>query len=138
DMISDMRHETSRHPSVKLNIVIFLRSDIFHHVQEIALEPDKLPVTYMAWSDREALMHLLDIRLEDALNGSFSAADIWSRLFVDTIDGISPREFIASWSIPRPRDVIYFLKQSIWTAISRGRSIVQEDDLYVARKAYSQ
>src|SRR5581483_1034353 len=68
DMISDMRHETSRHPSVKLNIVIFLRSDIFHHVQEIALEPDKLPVTYMAWSDREALMHLLDIRLEDALN----------------------------------------------------------------------
>jgi len=122
---------------VAVSITIFIRSDIFAHVQPLAGEQDKLPIRRIMWTDRDLLLKVIDQRLVHAA-GRFTAEDIWQNLFPEQVAGIRTREWIILHSMPRPRDVIYFVKEAVAAAVNRGHEAVTEEDLLDAREKYSQ
>jgi hypothetical protein len=137
DIGGDFRRSDSRILPVNTSLTIFLRSDIFYYVQRYAQEQDKLPVQLITWGDPEALMHVVDERLRASLGWNFNAEVVWRELFA-TVGGVPARQFISSWSLWRPRDIIFFLREAIATAVNRGHEVVTEEDLFAARRRYSE
>jgi hypothetical protein len=123
---------------VNIAVIIFLRSDIFFHLQRLHPEQDKLPVERVSWRDPELVLRVVDERLRNSVGRRWPVEDIWRKLFVGSIGGLPPREFIGRWSVTRPRDLIFFTHEAIAVAVNRGHSIVTEEDLYEARRRYSE
>ena len=120
---------------LELSTIVFVRSDIFEHVKRAAREPDKLPVTTMKWNDSELLMRVVDERLRAA--SQMPAPETWRRFFASDVKGVPTREYISSRILPRPRDVIVFVKAAIASAVNRGHDIVRADDVIHAEQDYS-
>ncbi|HUF53678.1 MAG TPA: hypothetical protein VMR52_07890, partial [Dehalococcoidia bacterium] len=119
------------------SVTIFIRSDIFSHIQPLTVEQDKLPIRRIAWDDKELLMKVIDERFEHAAE-KFSADKIWQALFPAEVTGIPTKDWIALHTMHRPRDIIYFLKEAIAMGVNRDHKAVTEDDLIDAREKYSQ
>ncbi len=134
----DLRHGDSRRLPVNASMTVFLRSDIFFHLRRVAAERDKLPVRFISWSDGHSVMRIIDDRLASSLGWNINVDDIWQKLFVAEVNGESAKDFIIAWSMTRPRDAIYFVKQALAAAVNRGHVVVTEEDLFTARRQYSE
>ena len=66
-----------------------------------------------------------------------SISDVWSGLFPENVVGVTPEEFILHTALPRPRDIIHFVKSAVSSAMNRGHEKVQPQDLLSAREQYS-
>ena len=84
------------------------------------------------------IMRVLDERMVEAMNREVEAEAIWNTLFPEFADGKPARQFIADTVLPRPRDAIFMLRESIAEAINKGNEKVHEADLYAARHQYSE
>ena len=71
-------------------------------------------------------------------SGETAYDDSWSILFPQNVVGLSPWDFIAQTTLPRPRDVIFLMKEAIAGAINLGHSSVEGQDLLNARDKYSE
>lgn len=121
-----------------INLVIFLRSDIFKNILLYAREPDKIEYTRLRWNDHEILFRIVDTRLELLSDKDVQNSEsFWEKLIVNRIDGIDVKTFILSCIIPRPRDIIYFLNCAKNKAVSRGHEIITKDDIFSAYSDYS-
>ena len=45
----ELEKQDSRRPSIQLSLAIFLRSDIFYRIRQVAHEPDKMPYELLSW-----------------------------------------------------------------------------------------
>jgi hypothetical protein len=138
DITDEFRRADFWRQDVNIAVIIFLRSDIFFHLQRLHPEQDKLPVERVSWRDSELVLRVVDERLRNSVGRRWPVEDIWEKLFVSSIGGLPPREFIGRWSVTRPRDLIFFTHEAIAVAVNRGHSIVTEEDLYEARWRYSE
>ncbi len=136
NIIDDFQSSYHRRDPVDVSIIIFLRSDIYAHVQPLTVEQDKLPLSRIVWDDNELLIKVIDERLEHAAK-HFPADTIWQRLFPQEVVGMPTQDWIIYHSLPRPRDIIYFVKAAIAVAVNRGHLVVNQDDLLDAREKYS-
>lgn len=134
----EFRIADSRRRRVNLSLAVFLRSDIFAHIQDFAREKDKLSFTRIDWDDPELLIRVIDERLRYSLDDSVTPKDIWDRFFATTVAGMAVKDYICRSTMPRPRDVIVFVRTAIAEAVNRGHVRVEEDDLLSARLKYSQ
>ena len=50
---AELQKQDSRRQSIQLSLAIFLRSDIFYRIREVAREPDKMPYSLLNWDDTE-------------------------------------------------------------------------------------
>jgi len=123
--------------SVNMSITIFLRSDIFEGIMKNAREPDKIPCDKLLWNDPVVLMRIIDKRLAANRKG-LDPALLWGRIFCPTVRNKPSKEYILDMILPRPRDLVYFTKAALSTAVNRGHSRVEEDDILEAQKLYSQ
>lgn len=122
---------------MNVSITIFLRNDIFGRVMKSAREPDKIQYDRLAWEDRETLMRIVDERL--AVNrGGISPDSLWEEVFCPMVGSESSRDYLLRTILPRPRDLVFFTKAALSTAVNRGHSRVEEDDIYEAENLYSQ
>ncbi|MDP2675259.1 MAG: hypothetical protein Q8Q00_10175 [Dehalococcoidia bacterium] len=137
NIIEDFQSSYHWRTSVPVSITVFVRSDIFAHVQPLAVEQDKLPIRRIMWDDKELLIKVINQRLVHAA-GNFTAEVIWQKLFPQEVTGIPTKDWILLHSMPRPRDIIYFVKGAIAVAVNRGHEVVTEEDLLYARQKYSQ
>jgi len=137
DVAEDLRDSDARKKFINATVVVFIRSDIFFHVQQLAPEQDKLPLQRVAWGSHEEILRLIDERLVSSVDRRWTADTIWSKLFAP-VASIPAREFIARWTVRRPRDVIFFVREAIATGVNAGHSIVSEEDMYQARRHYSE
>jgi hypothetical protein len=137
NIINDFRSSSHWRTSVPVSITIFIRSDIFAHVQPLAIEQDKLPIRRISWADPELLMKVINQRLQHGAE-NFGAERIWQDLFPREVAGMRTQEWIVSNCMPRPRDMIYFVKEAIAAAVNRGHEAVTPEDLLDARGKYSQ
>ena len=124
-------------PQVNLSLVVFIRSDIFSHLGIVAGELDKLPITRMSWNDGAELIAILDHRLIHIGTKELESSEVWDRLFVDDVDGLSAREYILSRTLPRPRDVLVFTKNAVSAALKRSHDKVEVEDFSFAYQQYS-
>jgi hypothetical protein len=130
------REDRWRQP-VRLAVSVFLRSDIFSRVVEVAREPDRIPTTRLLWDDRDLLLRVVEDRYRAARRGEVEGSEIWGKFFVPIVDGVATRDYIASRVLPRPRDLLVFCNAAITTAVNRGHSIIEPDDIHVAERSYS-
>jgi nucleoside 2-deoxyribosyltransferase len=128
---------TSKNPSeFDLNLIVFLRSDIFKYIIRYAREPDKIEYYNLQWNDPEVLMRIVDKRVE-LLSSDLNKNNFWDIYVEKNVDGINTKEYINSCIIPRPRDLIYFINSAKNIAVRRGHNVIQSDDLLAAHKDYS-
>lgn len=137
DVCEDLEHEDYWQKGIHVSLTIFLRSDIFAHVQPLTSEQDKWPLYRVTWNDRAVLLRVLDERLKHRAPTRYDAEDIWEGLFAHEVVGLPTRDFILSNTMARPRDVIYLLREAIAKAINRGHAIVTAEDFLDAREEYS-
>ena len=137
DVCADLQHEDYWQKGIHVSLTIFLRSDIFAHVQPLTSEQDKWPLYRVTWNDKAALLRVLDERLKHGAPTRFDAEDIWEGLFAHEVAGWPTRDFILVNTLARPRDVIYLLREAIAKAINRGHPTVTAEDLLDAREEYS-
>ena len=135
---ADFRRSSSRVQPVNVKVTILLRSDIFAFIQHLLPEQDKLPIERVTWNDRELLFRVLEERMLHGAPRGQQAQQVWNELFPPDVVGVTPQEFIGRTVLPRPRDLIHFVKASISSAVNRGNRSVMPDDLLKARHQYSQ
>ena len=133
----DLRRSGRGLTPVETNIAIMLRSDIFAQIRPFLSEPDKLPVERVSWEDSEMLLKIINQRLVRHAAEGTDAEQVWEALFPAEVDGVPVREFLLASTLPRPRDVIFFLRSAVSKATNRGHSTVMEHDLRDARSEYS-
>jgi hypothetical protein len=121
-----------------LSLIVFLRGDIFSHILMAAPEADKIAYSQIDWEDVELLRRVIEERFLTSFSGGYTREDIWTRIFVEKINGIPTAEYITDKIIPRPRDMIYFCKASLSHAINRGHTCIEEEDILKAEEEYSQ
>jgi hypothetical protein len=133
----DFGRDASGRASVNLFFALFLRSDIYVAMLQFAKERDKLPSRLITWNDPHLLRRVIEERFIKSGAEIQSPHKVWERYFVPTVRGIPAWEYIAQCILPKPRDLIYFVKSTLQFAVDRGRTTVQESDLTDGAKRYS-
>jgi len=132
----ELKGSPSKPNNFDLNLIVFLRSDIFKYILRFAREPDKIEYYNLRWDDAEILMRVLDRRVE-LLSSNKLTDNFWETHIAKSVDGISTKEYILTCIIPRPRDLIYFINSAKDIAVRRGHKTIHEGDLLAAHKDYS-
>jgi hypothetical protein len=135
---TDFQKSSSKVKPVNLSIIIFLRSDIFQQVLNLAPEKDKLNFTRIVWDDQEVLLKVLEERFLSSNPNYESPSEIWSKCFCKDVMGISTRDYLMQNILPRPRDLIYLVKYALTLAVNRRHSVISENDIIDAQKQYAQ
>jgi hypothetical protein len=133
----ELRKPSRSNERIAVTLAVFLRSDIFARVKQNAREPDKLPISRLQWSDPELLMRVLEERYR-ASQPNAEEGELWTKYFCETIRDKSTPVYILERILPRPRDLIYFCRAAISTAVNRGHPRVETSDVDEAELAYSQ
>jgi hypothetical protein len=105
---ADFRHADSRRRSADVSLAIFLRTDIFYRVIEVAREPDKIQYSKLAWADPELLLRVIEERFVASHEGNVRASELWERYFCSTVNSIPTKEYLTNRILPRPRDLVFF------------------------------
>ena len=123
---------------MKFKSAIFLRSDIFERVAEVAREPDKLAYIRIKWEDPELLLRVIEERYIASHGINSDTAAMWRKYFCPQVKGIPTREYLTVRILKRPRDIIFFLKAAVSFAVNRKHDRVEERDILDGEKQYSQ
>lgn len=128
----------------KLRVVLFLRQDIFNYMLNHAREPDKLTLYKhdIDWSNfPDKLRQLIEKRFQYVLDLDESANmnEIWGEIF-----SLDPRikntvfERLQEVCLPRPRDMLMFMRQMFESAVNNSHDKVSEQDFQFALKQYAE
>lgn len=122
---------------VNVSLILFLRSDIYIKVVTYAKERDKLPTRFIAWDEPELLLRVIEERF--ARSGALidRPIEVWGRYFCATVRGVPIREYLTSVTLPRPRDLIYFVRSALDHAVNAGHVRIEEADFLAAEMQYS-
>lgn len=118
-------------------MTIFIRSDIYAGIHAYARESDKLPIRKIEWNDPELLGRVIERRIMASDTGIVDSAEVWSKYFVDQVDGASTKDFLITSVFPRPRDLIYLVRASLQHAVNRGHTRIEEKDVLSGLEQYS-
>ena len=138
DIVEDFQKEDFWRSAAEVNLTVFLRSDIFAHIQPTASEQDKLPIQRIVWDDPRMLKRIIEQRLLMGSSGLTDADDIWMKLFPREVVGVPAWDFAISTVLPRPRDVVYLFREVLDGAINLGQVEVSEHNFLNARDKYSE
>jgi hypothetical protein len=134
----ELRHKGKGKASTKFNSAIFLRSDIFNRIKSLVREPDKMSYTRLSWDDPELLLRIIEERYTASHGSSSDPATMWRRYFCSEVRGIPTREYLTRRILPRPRDIVFFVKAAVSFAVNRKHDRVEEKDVLDGEKQYSQ
>ena len=134
----ELQKHDSRRKSIQLNLIIFLRSDIFYRIRKSAREPDKIPYSLIKWDDTELLCNIIEERFISSFETTLDPAILWQQYFCPIVNGIPTRDYIISSILKRPRDIIYLVNAAVTIAINRRHTRIEEEDIIEAEKMYSQ
>ena len=126
-----------RYFSGSLNIVLFLREDIYDVLTRYDDDLPKRSYLRLEWTASN-LKHLVAERLAVAAGQqNENDAETWSSIFPEMIDGRSAMDYIVSRSLPRPRDVLDLCQKAIDEAQRNGHEIVTARDVVDGEKSFS-
>ena len=137
EIVDDFQRDLEQRRRVNIAMTIFIRSDIFSHLEPLSTEQDKWPVRRMTWNDPDLLIRVIEERLSHAGQSSLDATRVWKEAFPATITDMPPKQFIIESTLPRPRDVVYLVKEAVAIGVNGKRETVTEVDMLLARKRYS-
>lgn len=118
-------------------VIIFLRTDIWHHIQYNDKNKDAENAVLLEWTDSD-LHEMIRLRARKTLHSD--DLDFWATL-VDKeklVKGQEAQTYITKRVLGRPRDMIAFLKAAQKTAADNGHEVIEKQDIYDSEKVYSQ
>jgi len=127
----------SRRRAVPVTVAIFMRSDIFAKIAERAAEPDKLAHVRLKWEDPALLLRIIEARYEASHQSGRDPETMWKTFFCPSVGRAPVKQYFADTIVPRPRDIVYLVKEAVSTAVNRNHTRVEEEDLLDAEKQYS-
>jgi hypothetical protein len=134
----EFRMKTYKQVDVELSLIAFLRSDIFTRVMKYANERDKIPYKNLSWTEPNLLFKVIEQRIEYNIDEIPSPEVLWRDYFCETVNGQSLKDYITSFILPRPRDIIILFKMAFQEAINKEHSKVEEEDFKAAEFKYSE
>jgi hypothetical protein len=134
----DFGHRDGRREPVNLTQAVFLRSDIYHKIMNVAREPDKIQYSRILWDDNELLLRVLEERYVASQGGIHDSGGLWRKYFCPRVKAWSAQDYFTRRILPRPRDVLVFVNAAVRLAVNRGHGVVEENDILEAEKQYSQ
>ncbi len=137
-MPDELRHEDSRRPGINASLAIFLRSDIFYKIIRIAREPDKIRFHKLTWADPELLLRVIEERYAASREENVDPKHFWKTFFCPSVKSEATANYFVQRILARPRDLLFFVRAAVDTAVNRGHSRVEEQDVLDAEKQYSQ
>lgn len=128
-------------PNVKphsfVSITVFLRKDVFDVIRRESSEPDKLSSSEIDWgANRAVLLEIVQRRIMSSLGSGATAEEAWQRFFPLEIAGQKLSEYVLSSVFHRPREVLYFFRVAIESALRRGEVKLEGQDFRRARNEY--
>jgi len=134
----DFASDRPRNPSATLQVVVFLRNDMFAEIRRRSPERDKLTHNRLEWDDPELLIRVLEARLMAADPSIRTPHQVWSEIFPASVLGTTTQEAILQRIVHRPRDLLYFASQALSIAVNRGQIRVRDCDVIDALAEYSE
>src|SRR6266496_1340748 len=131
------KRDSWRRP-VDVTLAVFLRSDIFDKILEVAREPDKIPISRIAWEDRNLLLRVIEERYRSTHPTEKSTDELWDRFFTPTIRTLPTRDYLLFRILPRPRDLVQICSFALNAAVNARHEVIDEMDIIAAEKFYSQ
>ena len=136
-IINDLKHDIYKNPNQKITLTIFLRSDIFHQVREIAPERDKLRYTLLKWNPQTDLPNIIEKRYIASHDNNVQGDEMWEKFFCEEVEDTPTLLYLTTHILPRPRDLILLVDRSVKRAIDRSHTKVEEVDVLEAKEEYS-
>ena len=99
-----------------------LRSDIFASMLQESDEPDKVDHRPVYWEDTDALLNLLNKRIEASLSEDIDGVLNWNDLLEPGFTYDAMKQVIAGSILGRPRDIIYYFGRVFFNANRRRAS----------------
>lgn len=130
----ELQQQSNKEQRIKLSLTIFLRSDIFYRIRQVADEPDKMTHSPLKWNAPE-LLSIIEERFCSSYNTEESAI-LWDQYLCPTVNGTPTEEYITSTILKRPRDIIFFVSEAIRSALNNRNPRVEEEDILAAEKQY--
>jgi hypothetical protein len=146
EMENKIKNDLAVDKETKVDVkeIIFLRKDIFEYIVKNSNEPDKLALMSheINWEEYSSLLKtLIDSRFKYILNlqNEEDVEEKGWKVFFDLgyKDKRHPYEIIKEIIIPRPRDLIYFVRNLFESAINQGHEKVSKADLQYAINNYT-
>lgn len=132
----EFQRRASGRKAIQTRMVIFIRTDMFSVISQMAREKDKIPARKIVWSDPELLLRVIDERFA-SVDRNTTPAQTWTKYFTMKVGSQDTKELILKYIYPRPRDLIVLMKAMIDTAVDRGHEKVEEKDVHAAIARYS-
>tara|TARA_R110002124_G_scaffold287245_1_gene471854 strand:+ start:2137 stop:4377 length:2241 start_codon:yes stop_codon:yes gene_type:complete len=117
---------------------VFLRGDVYENLVDAASDRGKVIPVSVDWSDKNALKELLRKRLVFSnFDDNLNILDIWDRIAVPEIDGVSTLDMLIERSLYRPRSIVDMVYACKSMAVNRRHTRIEIDDFNDALKGYS-
>ena len=126
---------------VNLYPLIFLRSDVYHHLVLGTSDRQKEAKVSLDWTDQDMLTRLIQLRIlanEDVKStedNSFN--ELWREIAVSHYKGEDSFQFIVDRSLMRPRFLIIFIGHCKSFAVNLNHKKIEESDIAKGFQAYS-
>jgi hypothetical protein len=131
------KRDSWRQP-VDVTLAVFLRTDIFDKIWEVAREPDKIPLSRIAWEDQNLLLRVIEERYRATHPDEVSPAHLWDRFFTTTVRSLPTRDYLLYRILPRPRDLVQICNAALTAAVNARHERIEEADILAAEQLYSQ
>ncbi len=123
-----------RHNGKPMSLMIFIRSDIFGSMLNVAQEQDRIPYDTLEWEDIDSLLDLIARRIDASIPDQRL---YWPDILHEGFPYDALKEFIMRSVLYRPRDLIYFFSRVLYYADRRKAGAIETKDLTQAAKDYS-
>ena len=138
DLWRDWEYRMAREGCRAPSLLLFLRSDIFASMLQESDEPDKVDHRPVYWEDADALLDLINKRIETALSQDLDGVLNWKDLLEPEFSYDSMKQLIAGSILCRPRDIIYYFGRVVFNAKRRRATSLAKRDFKAALRDYSE
>ena len=138
DLWRDWEYRMTRAGCRAPSLLLFLRSDIFASMLQESDEPDKVDHRPVYWEDADALLNLLNKRIEASLSEGIDGVLNWNDFLESGFSYDAMKQIIAGSILGRPRDIIYYFGRVLFNANRRGATSLAKRDFDAALRDYSE
>ncbi len=138
DLWRDWDYRMARAGRRAPSLLLFLRSDIFASMLQESDEPDKVDHRPVYWEDADALLAILNKRIEASLSGDIDGVLNWNDLLESGFSYDAMKQIIERSLLGRPRDIIYYFGRVLFNANRRGVTRLAKRDFDAALRDYSE
>ena len=138
DLWRDWEYRMARAGCRAPSLLLFLRSDIFASMLQESDEPDKIDHRPVYWEDVDALLDLINRRIEASLSEDRDGLLSWKDLLEPEFNYDAMKQLISGAILCRPRDIIYYFDRVVFSANRRRATSLARRDFEAGLRDYSE